>query len=118
MGRPLKWRMLRSFDDFFRRQIELEQAQHLRVAVLLDDVDALVRGDEVVHFAGERIGAQAQVICVEVVFLLELVAALAMAKSEVPKAMMPIFDLPVCTTSGRGTRVRAVSNLLPAAPCC
>ena len=50
MGRPLKWRMLRSL-SFFRRDIELEQAQHLRVAVLLDDVDAIMRGYEVMHLA-------------------------------------------------------------------
>ena len=45
--------------DQFRLQVELEQAEHLRVAVLFDDVDALVLLDEFVHFAGERIGAQA-----------------------------------------------------------
>ena len=35
-------------------QLELQQLQHLRVAVLLDDVDALVRVDERVELVGER----------------------------------------------------------------
>ena len=38
-----------------RLDIQLEQAQHLRVAVLLDHIDAIVLLHEVVHFAGERI---------------------------------------------------------------
>ena len=56
-------------------QIELEQAQHLRIAILFDDVDALVRGDKVAHLAAEGIGAEAQVIRLDAVFLLELIAA-------------------------------------------
>ncbi len=54
--------------DQFRLQVELEQAEHLRVAVLLDDVDALVLRDEVVNLTRERIGAQAQIIGLDAVF--------------------------------------------------
>ena len=54
--------MLRSFDDLLGGQIELEQAGSLRVAVLLDHVDALVRGDEVVNLVREGIGPDAHVI--------------------------------------------------------
>ena len=32
-------------------QIQLHQAEHLRIAVLLDHVDPIVCGDKVVHFA-------------------------------------------------------------------
>src|ERR1700756_617927 len=59
-----------------RPDVELQQAQHLRITVLLDNVHALVLLDERVHFAGEGVSAQAQVVGLEVVFLLQLVAAL------------------------------------------
>ena len=35
--------------DLIGGQVELEKAQELRVTVLLDDVDALMRGNEVVN---------------------------------------------------------------------
>src|SRR3984957_4809965 len=59
----------------FRFQIEFEQAEHLRVAVLLDDVNAVVLLDEVVNLAGEWVSAQAQVIGFDVIFVAQLVAA-------------------------------------------
>ncbi len=59
----------------FGFEIELEQAEHLRVAILFDDVDAIVLLDEFVDFAGERIGAQAQVVGLDPVFVAKLVAA-------------------------------------------
>src|ERR1700741_4223671 len=58
-----------------RPNIELQQAQHLRIAVLLDHIHALVLVNEVVHFARERISAQPQVVGLEVVFLPQLIAA-------------------------------------------
>ena len=58
MGRPLKWRTLRSLVTWVCREIELQQREHLGVAILLDDIDDIVRGDELVHFAGEGPGAQ------------------------------------------------------------
>ena len=50
--------------------------KHLPVAVLVDDVDALVRGDEVVHLGGERIGPQPQVVGLDAVLALQLVERL------------------------------------------
>ena len=68
IGSPLKWAMLRSFAHRVG-QIEFQQAQHLRVAVLLDHVYAFVRGDEIVDFAGKRIGAKAKIVRLDLVFL-------------------------------------------------
>src|SRR5215469_1085191 len=56
--------------------VELEQAEHLGVAVLLDDVDGVVLLDEVVHLAGEGVGANAQVVGLDPVLVAQLVAAL------------------------------------------
>ena len=47
--------------DLRRRELQPHQAEHLRVAVLLDDVDARIPIDEVGQLRRERIGAQAQV---------------------------------------------------------
>jgi hypothetical protein len=41
-------------------QLVDQQLSALRVAVLLDDEDRVVRGDELAHAVGERKGAQAQ----------------------------------------------------------
>ena len=40
-------------------EIELEQREHLRVAVLLDEINTVVLFDELVHLARERVGAEA-----------------------------------------------------------
>ena len=50
-------------------EIEFEQAKHLRVAVLLDDIDVLVLLDELVNLASERISAQPQVVDFDAVFI-------------------------------------------------
>ena len=55
------------FGGIFGRQIELEQAQHLRIAVLLDDVNAVVRGDELVDLAREWIRADTKVVRLDLV---------------------------------------------------
>ena len=68
--------MLRRRGEQCRFQIELEQAEHLGVAVLLDHVNPVVLLHEVVHFAGKRIGPQAQIVGFDVVFLAQLIAAL------------------------------------------
>ena len=62
MGRPLKCSTERSLVSLRRIEVDLQQAQQLRVAILLDHVNALVPGDEVLHFLGERIGADAQIV--------------------------------------------------------
>ena len=59
----------------FRFQVEFEQAEHLRVTILLHNVDALMLLDEFVHFARERIGPQPQVIGFDLVFIPQLIAA-------------------------------------------
>src|ERR1035437_5593911 len=58
-------------------KIELEQAGQLRVAVLFDHVDALVGVHKVVNLVREGIGADAHVVRVPPVLLLDLVQALA-----------------------------------------
>jgi hypothetical protein len=78
---PVEWLMLRSRVSQLRFQVQLEQAEHLRVAVLLDHIDALVLLDEFVHFARERIGPQAQIIGFDGVFVAQLVAAFDYAPS-------------------------------------
>ena len=57
-------------------EVELEQGEHLRVAVLLDEVNAVVLLDELVHFAGEGICPEPQVVGLDGVFVAQLVAAL------------------------------------------
>ena len=100
----------------FGFEVELEQAEHLRVTVLFDDVDAIVLLDEFVHLAGERIGAQAQVVGLDAVFVTQLVAAFDYAP--VRSAVGDDTDLCIgepafvpLKISGRGTKERAVSNL-------
>ena len=66
--------------DQFRLYVELEQAEHLRVAVLFDHVNTFVLLDELVHFAGEGIRPQPQVIGFNIVF----VALSVMPQCEVP----------------------------------
>src|ERR1035438_2395610 len=56
-------------------KIELEQAGQLRVAVLLDDKNALMRGHKVVNLLGKRPRPDAQIIHVLGVTLLDLVEA-------------------------------------------
>ena len=60
-----------------RRQVERHQLQQLRVAVLLDHINVIVRIDERGEFIVKRIRAQAEVRRLEVGFLAKLVAALA-----------------------------------------
>src|SRR5215470_10291760 len=60
----------------FYAYVELQQAQHLRIAVLFDHVDAVMLLNELVNLPRERIRLQAQVVGLEVVLLAKLVAAL------------------------------------------
>src|SRR5258708_5982319 len=71
-GQPVEVPDTTQLHDIFGLQIELEQAQHLRVTVLLDHIDTIVRSNKLMHFARERIGAQAQVIRVETILLIQL----------------------------------------------
>src|ERR1700733_11777265 len=64
-------------DDLVCRQIELQQARQLSVAILFHHIDALVRGDKIMDLMSKWIGADAKVIRIELVFLLDLVQALA-----------------------------------------
>src|SRR5712691_3939711 len=61
--------------DQFRPHIQLQQGEHLRIPILLDEVHALVLLYKIMHFARERISAQAQVIRFDVIFFAQLVAA-------------------------------------------
>src|ERR1700686_1399278 len=61
--------------DEFRFQVELEQAEHLRVAVLLNHINALVLLDEFVDFASERISTQTKIVGFDTVLVAKLVAA-------------------------------------------
>ncbi len=60
--------------DKFRLDVELEQAEHLGVAILFDHVNPVVILDEFVDFAGERISFEAQIIGFKLVFVAHLVA--------------------------------------------
>src|ERR1700675_3104971 len=60
-------------------EVELEQTQHLCVAILLDDVDAIVLFDEFMNLAGKRISTEPQVIGFNRVLVAELVAAFSYA---------------------------------------
>ena len=60
-------------DHFLCWNIQLEQIEHLAIAVLVHHVDPLVRSDEVVHFAGEWVGPQPQIIDFDAVVALQLV---------------------------------------------
>ena len=51
----------------------------MRVAILFDDVDAIMLLDEFVDLAGERIGAQAEIVGLDRVFVAKLIAALGYA---------------------------------------
>ena len=74
-GRPVMWAMLRRRVVSSGFRSSRKQGEQLGVAVLLDDVDAVVLFDELVHFAGERIGAKAEVIGLHRIFVAKLVAA-------------------------------------------
>src|ERR1035437_3347227 len=63
-------------DHLIGGKIELKQAGQLRVTVLLDDINALVRGHKVVNCLGKGKGPDAQIIRVFRVALLDLVKAL------------------------------------------
>src|SRR5215471_20016092 len=52
-----------------RRQIELEQLKHLRIAVLLHNIDPVVVLYEIVDIMVERIGTDAQVVSLHAEFL-------------------------------------------------
>src|SRR5882762_703993 len=62
--------------DLLRVAFELDQAPHLPVAVLIDDVDAIVRVDEVEQLLRERVAAQPEVGRIELLLVLQLVARL------------------------------------------
>jgi hypothetical protein len=94
--------------DLHGRQLLPEQAQELGVAVLLDDVDAVVGVDELGDRVAERIRADAQVVGLELRFADELIAALldrpvggAVGDDPDPRALADV---------GPGTCRRAVSN--------
>ena len=57
-----------------RSNIQLEEAEHLGVAVLLDNINALVLLDEFVDFAREWERTDAEVINFKIVFFAELIA--------------------------------------------
>src|SRR5262249_48788761 len=62
--------------DLLWHRLEFDQLEHLSVAVLLDDVDALVRVYEGAELVGERIGTKTEVRGLEIGLLAELIAAL------------------------------------------
>ena len=103
--------MLRSRGVQRRLDVQLEQAEHLRVAVLLDHVHAVVLLHEIVHFARERIGPQPQIVGLDVVFVAQLVAGLD--DRPVRSAVGDDADLRLSRyrPPGAGTKERAVSNL-------
>ncbi len=64
-GQPVVVKNAAQLDHLVGRKIELQQAGQLCIAILLDHVDALVRGHEVVNLVRERIGTNAHVVHVE-----------------------------------------------------
>src|SRR5215475_4313494 len=60
----------------FGPHIELQQGEHLRVPILLDDVYAIVLLNELVDFACEWVRLEAQIVSFALVFFAELIAAL------------------------------------------
>ncbi len=72
--------MLRSLTTWSAGRSSLSRLSQLRVAILLNDVDALVRGDKVVNLVREGVGADAHVVDVLRVFLFDLVEAFAEGK--------------------------------------
>src|ERR1035441_3525055 len=98
------------FDDLFRGQIELEQAGQLRVAVLLNDVNAFMRSDKVMDLMRERIGANAQVIHVEIVLILNLIEALAEGKVSAPICDEADLRGSVLDNHGRRNELSDISN--------
>src|SRR5688572_6504881 len=59
-----------------RRAFHLEQREHLRVAVLLDDIDTVAAIDERADLRRERIRAEPEVRGVEPFLVLQLIARL------------------------------------------
>ena len=55
--------------------VELQQAEHLRVAVLLDEINSVMLLHEIMHLARKWVCAQPQVIGLDIVLLAQLVAA-------------------------------------------
>ena len=54
--------------------VELQQLQHLRIAILLDHVNAIVLFTKSCTSRGERIGPQPQIVGFDAVFLPQLIA--------------------------------------------
>src|SRR4051812_5277646 len=57
-------------------EIQLQQAQHLAIAVLFDDIYPLMLRHEIMHLTREWISAQAKIIGLQIKLFGELVAAL------------------------------------------
>src|SRR5437764_15270136 len=73
------------FGYFLRTEIQLEQAQHLCVAILFYYINALMPLDKLMHIGIERKRPQAQIIGADLVLLRELIAALANREVASPK---------------------------------
>ena len=98
--------------DIVRIELQAHQGQQLRVAVLVDDVDALVPADEIDQLVGERICLQPKIAGRDAVFALQLIAALR--AGVVRRAERNEADLRVVGASwisGAGTCLRITSNL-------
>src|SRR5262249_1007879 len=67
-----------------RIQIELQEAHHLSIAVLLNHIDPLVLCYEVVYLAAKWKRSNAQIVSTNLVLLLQLVAALAHSEIAAP----------------------------------
>src|SRR5437899_1061178 len=63
------------FSDLVRGKIQLEQAHHLAIAVLFNNVHALMLRHKLMHLARKRIRAQADVVGLEIELAGKLVTA-------------------------------------------
>ena len=67
--------MLRRRGDQRGFNIQFQKAQHLRIAILLHDINTVVLLDEFVDLSRKRISAQPQIIGLDLVLVAKLVAA-------------------------------------------
>src|SRR5262249_36881026 len=60
--------------DLLGSRVQLQQLEHLTIAVLFHQVDNIMVGKKRVHLAAERIGANSEVVRLNAVFLPQLIA--------------------------------------------
>ena len=119
IGNPSSRATLRSFRHQFGLQIQLQQAEHLRIAVLLHHVNALMRAHKVWNLVSERKRSNPQVIGRQFVFFAQLVARFDQCPMRAAESDDSNFGIRHGLRSPARAQPRAhFRTCVAAAPCC